>query len=43
MKELLNNFRKDFTEAVKEIEKKYGFELQLERISYYDFNSIIHK
>lgn len=34
MKELLNNFRKDFAEAVKEIEKKYGFELQLERISY---------
>lgn len=32
----LNLFRKDFAEAVKELEKKYGVKLELHSISYSD-------
>jgi hypothetical protein len=32
----LNLFRKDFEEAVKELEKKYGVKLELHAISYSD-------
>lgn len=34
MKDTLNNFRKDFEETVKELEKKYGFEVKLGSITY---------
>lgn len=34
MKELLTNFRKDFKLAMKELEKKYGFDIELGNITY---------
>lgn len=34
MKKLLTDFRKDFQLAVKELEEKYGFEIQLGNITY---------
>ena len=33
-KQTLTNFRKDFAEAVKDLEQKYGFVIELGRISY---------
>lgn len=34
MKDILNNFRKDFENTVKELERKYGFEVKLGSITY---------
>lgn len=34
MKDTLNNFRKDFEEIAKSLERKYGFEIKLGNISY---------
>lgn len=34
MKEMLKSFREDFNNVMKELQSKYGFDIQLENITY---------